>query len=240
MLASGDFTFTPAANANGLTSFTYRLLDGRGGVVTGTVEILITSVNDAPQGTDKGISLTRSPNAAAVDMIFSEDDFGFTDTLDTPANTLAGVKIASLPARGTLSLSGIPVTLNTVVPASSIQSGLLKYAPATNGFGANYSNFDFQVIDNGGNDNLGVDMDSSTNKLMFNISSTDVSGPSVSIQFESMLLVVHWNDRFRDWVDTGFSGAANARRLHCQRRELRPSWYRGSMSTKSLFSSQKT
>ncbi len=160
MLADGSFSFTPAANSNGPTSFTYRLLDGNGGAATGTVSLNITAVNDAPSGSDTSFNLTRSPGQAATDMVFRDIDFGFADLLDEPtSNALAGVRITNLPSAGSLTLSGAPVTPNAFVPVASINGGLLKYAPATNGFGANYSSFDFQVVDDGGTANLGVNTD---------------------------------------------------------------------------------
>ncbi|EGF28967.1 protein containing Cadherin domains [Rhodopirellula baltica WH47] len=54
LLADGSFTYTPFANANdnsaptGPDTFTYRLLDGRGGTDVGTVTINVTPENDAP------------------------------------------------------------------------------------------------------------------------------------------------------------------------------------------------
>jgi len=146
MLANGDFTYTPNANTNGSDSFTYRLLDGRGGVATGTVSLTVAGVNDAPSGTSKSISLTRSPSVSAVDMVFSETDFGFVDGFDSPANLMSGVRIASVPAKGSLTLSGAPVSAGAIISAVNIRSGLLKYAPATNGFGNNYAGLDFNVM----------------------------------------------------------------------------------------------
>ena len=51
--ADGSFTFTPTANFNGATSFTYGLADASGGCPatsdsTGTVTITVGSVNDPP------------------------------------------------------------------------------------------------------------------------------------------------------------------------------------------------
>jgi Domain of unknown function (DUF4347)/Bacterial Ig domain/Calx-beta domain len=46
---TGAFTFTPTANANGTDSFTYRVIDGKGGISpTYTANLTIAAVNDAP------------------------------------------------------------------------------------------------------------------------------------------------------------------------------------------------
>ncbi|WP_287925413.1 Ig-like domain-containing protein [Diaphorobacter sp.] len=47
--ASGTFTYTPAANANGSDSFTYSVTDDRGASSTYAVSLTITPVNDAPE-----------------------------------------------------------------------------------------------------------------------------------------------------------------------------------------------
>ena len=44
----GTFTYTPNADFNGSDSFTYTLSDGSTGTATGTVNVTVTPVNDAP------------------------------------------------------------------------------------------------------------------------------------------------------------------------------------------------
>ncbi|GGK09086.1 hypothetical protein GCM10009304_39030 [Pseudomonas matsuisoli] len=46
--ADGSFTYTPAADFNGSDSFTYRVVDGDGGVSTATVTFVVTPANDVP------------------------------------------------------------------------------------------------------------------------------------------------------------------------------------------------
>ena len=50
--------------------------------------INVTSVNDAPAGTDN--TVTTNEDTAYT---FTAADFGFSDPNDTPANSLAAVKI---------------------------------------------------------------------------------------------------------------------------------------------------
>ena len=65
----------------------------------------VTSVNDAPAGADKTVSVLEDGT-----YTFSAADFGFTDTADAAgtagANALANVKITTLPGAGNLTLSG--------------------------------------------------------------------------------------------------------------------------------------
>ena len=48
VMTDGAFTYTPAANANGRDTFTYRVYDQSGLSSADTVEILVTPVNDPP------------------------------------------------------------------------------------------------------------------------------------------------------------------------------------------------
>ena len=92
---AGKLKFTPAANANGAgyASFTFQVQDD-GGTANGgvdldqsanTMTINVTSVNDAPAGTDKTVTITED-----TAYTFGAADFGFTDPNDTPANAFAG------------------------------------------------------------------------------------------------------------------------------------------------------
>src|SRR5207249_2300565 len=67
----------------------------------------------------------------------------------------SAVRISSLPAAGTLKLSGVAVTVSQVIPVASL--GSLVYAPAANANGAAYAAFDVRVQDDGGTANGGVD-----------------------------------------------------------------------------------
>ena len=72
----------------------------------------MTSVNDAPAGTDNTVTINED-----TAYTFSAASFGFTDPNDTPANTLQSVIITTLPpaAQGTLLLSGVAVTAGQTI-----------------------------------------------------------------------------------------------------------------------------
>ncbi len=117
----------------------------------------VTSVNDAPAGTDNTVTTLED-----TAYTFTAADFGFTDPNDTPANALLAVKITTLPGAGTLTAQRRrrhrrPVRLGW--PTST--AGQLVFTPAANANGAGYASFTFQVQDDGGTANGGVDLDPS-------------------------------------------------------------------------------
>src|SRR5439155_1487129 len=112
-ITGSKLKFCPAANANGTgyASFTFQVQDN-GGTANGgvdldqspnTMTIDVTSVNDAPAGSNNTVTVLEDNT-----YIFATADFGFTDPNDSPANTLAAVKITTLPGAGTLAVTGGP------------------------------------------------------------------------------------------------------------------------------------
>ena len=78
---AGRLVFTPVANTNGTTSFTFRVQDN-GGTANGGVDLDSTAktitfnvfaVNDAPSGADKTLTTTEG-----TPWVFAAVDFGFT------------------------------------------------------------------------------------------------------------------------------------------------------------------
>ena len=92
---------------------------------------------------------TSSPGKADVteDMVytFAASDFSFSDT-DT-GDTLSSVKVETLPALGSLTLSGAAVSAMDTVTKAQLDNGELKYTPAANGYGDDYAMFFFRVND---------------------------------------------------------------------------------------------
>ena len=195
LLADGLFTYQPNVGFSGTDTFAYRVLDNNGGVDTGLVTIVVDPINHAPAGTDASVTLTRDPDAAATATALTVGNFGYSDV---DGNTLLAVKITTLPAVGSLTLNSVPVTVGQVVPAADIVAGLLTYAPPTNAFGV-VANFDFQVQDNGGTANGGVNLDPTANKLTIQVNSSDTAGPTITGVFVSSTA---WSANFRDLVDS--------------------------------------
>lgn len=174
-----NLAYAPAANANGIaySSFTFQVVDNGTGANTdlspNTFTFDVTSVNDAPGGTDKTLTLLEdTPHP------FTAADFGFTDPVDvlyaSGANALTSVTITTLPSAGTLTLSGAAVTAGQVVPVVDITGGKLIFTPALHANGGSpHSTFTFQVKDDGGVLNSGVDLDPVPNTILINITAVN-------------------------------------------------------------------
>ena len=70
-------------------------------------------------------------------------------------------------------MSGVAVTAGQSVSVANINSGNLKFAPAANANGAGYASFTFQVQDNGGTANGGVDLDASANTMTVDVTAVN-------------------------------------------------------------------
>ncbi len=171
-----NLTFTPALNSVGLAndSFTFQVRDD-GGLLGGgidtdqspnTITIDVTSVNDAPDGTDTTVTTLED-----TDYIFDAADFGFTDLADNPANNLQSVIISTLPTNGVLNLSGVAVTAGQEILSADIPN--LTFTPVPNANGAAYDNFTFQVRDDGGTADSGIDLDAAPNTITIDVASVN-------------------------------------------------------------------
>src|SRR6185369_7055249 len=92
---------------------------------------------------------------------------------DTPANALAGVKITTLPGAGTLWNNGAPVAAGQEISQADLAAGRLTFSPAANANGSPYATFTFQVRDDGGTANGGVDLDPSPNTLTITVTAVN-------------------------------------------------------------------
>src|SRR5204862_325884 len=71
--------------------------------------------------------------------------------------------------------NGVAVGVGQPVLAANINAGQLRFTPAINASGVAYASFTFQVQDDGGTANGGVDTDPTPNTLTFNV--TPVNDP---------------------------------------------------------------
>ena len=97
---------------------------------------------------------------------FGVADFGFADA--DAGQSLAAVRIDSLPGAGALTLNGVAVAAGQVVAASDIAG--LVFAPAANANGNGYASFSFSVQDSAGA------FDATPNAITINV--TPVADPA--------------------------------------------------------------
>ena len=128
----------------------------------------VTAVNDAPAAP------TRPSRPARIRPTPSRQPTSASATRTTARPTrLPAVKITTLPAAGTLTNNGVAVTAGQSSPSADIAAGSCKFTPAANANGTRYASFTFQVQDNGGTANGGVDLDPTPNTITVNVNSVN-------------------------------------------------------------------
>ena len=123
IIADGSYTYTPAANFNGADSVDYTVTDGALTDI-GTLNITVTSGNDAPVAVD--------------DSITAIEDTPFTSTIDLDANDtdLDGDALSVIPGTFATTAGGT-ITI--------VADGSYTYTPAANFNGAD--SVDYTVTD---------------------------------------------------------------------------------------------
>jgi VCBS repeat-containing protein len=162
-IVAGNLVFTPAADANGLgyADIAFSVSDGVDySPASSALTFDVTSVNDAPEGTDNTISLAEDSS-----YVLTINDFGYSDV---EGDALASVRIDSLnlPAGSSLNLSGVAVSVGAEISAADIVAGNLVFTPAINANGSGYADMAFSVSD-------GVDYSSASNALTFDVTSVN-------------------------------------------------------------------
>ncbi|MAT50657.1 MAG: hypothetical protein CMK32_05685, partial [Porticoccaceae bacterium] len=158
----GTFTYTPDGDYHGSDSFSYTVTDINGDTETVAVALTVNPVNDAPQGADNTITLDEDNSHT-----FSAVDFGFTDPDDSPANSFSSVIISTLPGAGSLTYNGLAVTAGDEIAVADL--GNLVFTPAADANGTGYASFTFQVRDDGGTANGGINLDATANTITFDV-----------------------------------------------------------------------
>ena len=147
----GDMlTFRPARDAHGdpYTTFTFTVNDGTddsASAYTMTIDVTPPPPPPPPPNTPPAAADNTVTTGEDTAYAFTADDFGFADT-DT-GDTLASVKIVTVPTPGTLALDGPDVTLNQVVTTAQIDGGMLTFTPVAGASGTGYASFTFKVSD---------------------------------------------------------------------------------------------
>ena len=171
----GSLVYMPITGDSGVNyaSFTFQAKDD-GGTANGgvdldqspnTITINVSLQHHNIVGQDN--TVTTNEDTART---FAAADFPFTDQ---DGDQLLAVRIATLPARGTLTLSGSPVVAGQLIPVADINLGNLKFVPDANANGAAYGSFTFQLKDDGGTANGGSDLDPTPATMTVNVTSVN-------------------------------------------------------------------
>ena len=170
---NGDVTLTMTTNDGGANGNDPGLTGtGTTEADTDTVTITVASVNDAPAGADGDATILEDGV-----YVFAASDFGFSDVID--GDDLAGIVFTTLPANGVLVVvdedGDVVDTLSAgdSVTVAQLNDGLVQYRPDLNESGAPHDTFTFQVLDDGGTDDGGVDRDQSPNTFTFDVTAVN-------------------------------------------------------------------
>ena len=138
----GSFSYSPNANYNGSDSFTYTISDGKGGTSTATVNIGVTSVNDAPTAVNDTLSGTEDTSLTITSAdLFGADGTGALNDFDIDSANFSSITVTTLATNGTLLLDGKAVTLNQVITAADIANNKLTFTPNADFNGAAVFNY---------------------------------------------------------------------------------------------------
>ncbi|HOT13928.1 MAG TPA: Ig-like domain-containing protein [Bacteroidales bacterium] len=111
----GNITFAPNANWNGSTSFSWKAYDGLTySSSSANVTINISAVNDLPVVADFSKAGTEN-----ITLAFTAADFTNAYT-DIDNDALAKIRVVTLPANGTLKLSGANIIANQEIIAANL------------------------------------------------------------------------------------------------------------------------
>ena len=137
--ATRTFTGTPGPGDSGTVRVTVTASDGTA-TVSDEFALMVTVGNTAPTADDNTVT-----TGVGTAYTFTAADFGFDDT-DT-GDTLASVKIVTVPDEGTLALDGTEVMADAVVTKAQIDGDMLTFTPVAGASGDPYTTFTFKVND---------------------------------------------------------------------------------------------
>lgn len=174
---------------------------GSGGaqLANALIDIALNPIADAPQGTDKTVTINED-----TPHTFSAADFGFSDPNDSPPDAFAGVKISTLPTEGQLLLNAVAVSLGDVITAAQIANSEFTFAPDLNENGTAYTTFDFQVQDN--NTQPGITEDQSPNTITFDVTPVN-DAPEATVAPTSVSPILAGTANDADGPDRELNGA---------------------------------
>ena len=133
-------TITATMDSTSDDNETVLISASSGGSAIGMQQTVTITESTAPTSSDRTVTMDEDTT-----YTFGASDFSFMD-VDT-GDALSSVKVETLPANGSLTLSGAAVSANATVTKAQLDNGDLKYTPAADGYGNNYASFMFKVND---------------------------------------------------------------------------------------------
>ncbi|MGI9275750.1 MAG: VCBS domain-containing protein [Endozoicomonas sp.] len=159
-------------------SITVQVTDG-GLTHERSYTVSINDINDTPVSADRLITINEDSSRT-----LTAADFAFTD--EDNDETLAIVKVVSLPAAGTLALSGTAVTPGQEITIADINSSLLVYTPALHASGDMYAYFDFKVSG-------GSLFSTVSNRVTFNVTPV-ADTPTLTVDGDVVITTMNFDD----------------------------------------------
>ena len=121
ILSTGAYTFTPALNYNGtVPAISYTVTDGNGGSATGTLNITVTAVNDAPVRVNDTNTILED-NTGTGNVLSNDSDVD-GDTLSLTRFTISGTNYNA----------GVTATINGVGTLQILTTGDYTFVPLAN------------------------------------------------------------------------------------------------------------
>ena len=133
----------------------------------------VAAANNPPTAADNTVTI-----GADAAYTLKAADFGFADT-DT-GDTLASVRIETLPGAGELKLDDAAAVVDQVVTRADIDDNKLTFTPVAGASGDNYASFMFKVND-------GTDFSAAANTITFNVSVVSCGMPNFGARRD------HWS-----------------------------------------------
>ncbi len=128
-------TFTPDPNYYGPADFNYTISDGNGGTDSATVDLTVTSVNDAPVAVDDSFSILED-TSVTIAVLGNDGD-------------IDGVQLSISSVDGTAVAPGDTVVLNDGTGSVTVNiDGTLTFTPTPHYNGA--ASFNYSIIDSDG------------------------------------------------------------------------------------------
>jgi VCBS repeat-containing protein len=115
---SKSVTYTPPANWNGSTSFTYTARDSGGRTSIATVSVTVTPVNDAPQAVNDTASMSEDGSPLTIAVLSNDSDVDFNASLNNPVTESWAIVSITQPINGSVAIDDGNLTVTYTPPAN--------------------------------------------------------------------------------------------------------------------------